>query len=328
MTSEIRNATLRSTSLATLRSSEAPSLRSTRRSTSRKSKILKWKCRDLVFTMGGRPLIMGVLNVTSDSFSDGGRYFDRGSAVARGLQMMEEGADIIDVGGESTRPGARAIEVADELKRVIPIIEELAGKTDAVISIDTMKAAVARRAVEAGARIINDVSALTHDPRMADVAVESGTGVILMHMLGTPRTMQDSPQYDDVVAEVSGYLNSRADELVAKGLDRNSLAVDPGIGFGKTVEHNVRLLANLDVLGACGLPVVVGLSRKSFLGKLTGRAVDERLSSSLAALVFCVLNGAHVMRVHDVKESCDAARIAAVLDQHNERKGKQAGVEE
>lgn len=282
---------------------------------------IQWKCRDRTLMLDGMPLIMGVLNVTPDSFSDGNRYFDRERAVARGLTMVEEGADIIDIGGESTRPDAPTVEVGDELERVIPVIEELAGRTDTVISVDTMKGAVAQQAIEAGTRIINDVSALTHDPDMPEIARESGVGVVLMHMLGTPRTMQNDPQYNDVVAEVSNYLKSRVDDLLAKGLDRKTLAVDPGIGFGKTVEHNVRLLANLDAVGACGLPVVVGLSRKSFLGKLTGRNVDERLAGSLAALAFCVLNGAHVMRVHDVKESCDAARIASIL------KEKHAGVE-
>lgn len=267
---------------------------------------------------------MGILNVTPDSFSDGGCYFDKESAVAHGLQMVKDGAGIVDIGGESTRPGASDVGIEEELKRVIPIIEELSSKIDAIISIDTMKAAVARRAIGAGARIINDVSALTHDPGMLEVARESGAGVILMHMQGSPRTMQNDPQYDDVVTEVADYLNSRVHDVVANGLDRNTLAVDPGIGFGKTVQHNLQLLANLDVLGASGLPVVVGLSRKSFLGKLTGRDVEERLAGSLAALVFCVLNGADIIRVHDVKESCDSARIAAVL---NREKGKHVAVD-
>lgn len=278
-----------------------------------------WKCRDRVLGIGERPLIMGVLNVTPDSFSDGGRYFDKESAVARGIEMAEDGADIIDIGGESTRPGASGVGIEDELDRVIPVIEELSSKTDAIISIDTMKTSVARYAIESGARIINDVSALTHDPKMLEVARGSGAGVILMHMKGSPRTMQKDPKYDDVVTEVAHYLNRRVQEVLKKGLDRNTLAVDPGIGFGKTVEHNLKLLANLDVLGAYGLPVVVGVSRKSLLGKLTGREVEDRLAGSLAALVFCVFNGADVIRVHDVKESCDSARIAAVLNQEKRK---------
>lgn len=268
---------------------------------------------------------MGILNVTPDSFSDGGHYLDGNNAVAHGLQMAAEGADIIDIGGESTRPGALGVTVEDELERVIPVIEELAGKINAVISVDTMKATVAQRALEAGARIVNDVSALSHDPVMSDVVRESGAGVVLMHMLGSPRIMQDDPRYEDVVGEVTDYLRSRVEYLCGKGLDRNTLAVDPGIGFGKTVRHNLELLANLDMLGALGLPVVVGLSRKSFLGRLTGRGVEERLACSLAGLVFCILNGAHVMRVHDVRESWDAIRIATALDQ--ERKGKHVAVD-
>jgi dihydropteroate synthase len=257
---------------------------------------------------------MGILNVTPDSFSDGGRFLDTKAAVERGLEMIREGADIVDIGGESTRPGAAEVPPEEEMARVIPVIEELKKRTSAVISIDTMKAVVARQAVEAGARIINDVSALTHDADMPRVAKECGTGVILMHMQGTPRTMQKDPHYGDVVAEVSRHLKTRVDALVAAGLDRASLAVDPGIGFGKTVEHNVSLLAHLSVLTETGRPIVVGLSRKSFLGKLTGCEVGERLAPSLAALVFCVLNGAHIMRVHDVKESRQAVTLAMALD--------------
>ena len=276
----------------------------------------------MVLPIGGGPLIMGILNVTPDSFSDGGQHLKRENAVAFGLRMAQEGADIVDVGGESTRPGASEVSAQEEMDRVIPVIEELGGKTDTIISVDTRRAVVARRAVKAGARIINDVSAMTADMHMPDVAGEFGTGVILMHMQGSPRTMQDNPEYHDIVGEVSEYLRSRVDEMTARGLDRETLAIDPGIGFGKRVEHNIRLLADLAAFGACGVPVVVGLSRKSFLGKLTGRGTDARLAASLGALVFCILNGAHVMRVHDVKESCDAVRVAIAL-----RKGKKAGVE-
>lgn len=275
--------------------------------------ILLWKCRDRVLEIGNRPLIMGILNVTPDSFSDGGKFLDTTAALERGLQMVAEGADLIDVGGESTRPGAGEVSAADEIARVVPVIEALAARTTVTLSIDTWKAAVARRAVEAGARIINDVSALTHDADMSRVAKDHGTGVILMHMQGTPRTMQKDPQYADVVADVARYLETRLDACVAGGLDRESLAVDPGIGFGKTVEHNVSLLAHLRALRATGRPVVIGLSRKSFLGKLTGCEVGERLAPSLAALVFCVLNGAHIMRVHDVKESRQAMTVAMAL---------------
>jgi len=256
---------------------------------------------------------MGVLNVTPDSFSDGGLHPDRESAVAHGMRMLEEGADIIDIGGESTRPGAAGVSVEEELKRVVPVVEELFRKTGAVISVDTMKAAVAGRCMEAGASIINDVSAMTHDPAMKAVAGKHRAGVVLMHMRGSPGTMQNQPHYDDVTGEVGGYLEKRVRELVAEGFDRERLAIDPGIGFGKTVEHNISLLAGLEVLVNSGQPVVAGVSRKSFIGKITGCPVDQRLPGSLAALVFCVLKGVNVMRVHDVKESKQAVQVAAAL---------------
>lgn len=274
---------------------------------------LTWKCRDHVFPVSERPLIMGILNVTPDSFSDGGCYMDSETAIGQGMAMLEAGADIIDVGGESTRPGADKVPTSTELERVIPVIEGLSEREKLIISIDTMKSEVARRALGAGASIINDVSALTHDPEMKSVAGEFGAGVVLMHRQGTSRTMQDNPQYEDVVKDVVDYLNGRIEELEAFGLDRAAMAVDPGIGFGKTVEHNISLLANMDVMENCGRPVVVGVSRKSFLGKLTGRDIQERLGGSLAAMVFCILKGAHVIRVHDVKESCDALRVVTAL---------------
>ena len=262
---------------------------------------------------------MGILNVTPDSFSDGGEHFDRDAAVARGLRMAAEGADIIDVGGESTRPGAAAVAEREELRRVVAVIEALSSETDAVISVDTMKAGVARQAVAAGASIVNDVSALAHDPDMAEVVRESGAGVVLMHMLGNPRTMQDNPEYDDVVSCVRDYLASRVGALADSGIDRECTAIDPGIGFGKTVEHNVRLLACLDAFTELERPVLVGLSRKSFLGKLTGCDVAERVAPSIAALAFCVLSGAHVMRVHDVRESRAAMAVIAALKEEKER---------
>jgi len=275
--------------------------------------ILRWKCRDRILAIADRPMIMGILNVTPDSFSDGGRHFDRDGAISHGRRMAEEGADIIDVGGESTRPGAGSVNEEEETGRVVPVIEALADSTSAVISVDTQKAAVARKAMEAGAHVINDVSALTHDPATAEVAREFGAGIVLMHMRGTPRTMQQAPGYEDVVREVRDYLAARVDALERAGLEADTMAVDPGIGFGKTVEHNLRLLGNLDALAGLGLPVVIGLSRKSFLGKLTGRETGGRLPASLAGLVYCLVRGAHVMRVHDVPESLDAVRIAAAL---------------
>jgi dihydropteroate synthase len=257
---------------------------------------------------------MGILNVTPDSFSDGGRYLDADAAVAHGLRLCAEGADILDVGGESTRPGAEPVSAAEEAARVLPVIERLAPRCGAPISVDTSKADVARGAIEAGACIINDVTALTADAGMARVAAETGAGVVLMHMRGTPRTMQEAPRYGDVVAEVREVLAERLADVVRQGVSARAVALDPGIGFGKTVEHNVRLLAHLPSLASLGRPVVVGASRKSFLGRITGRATaGERLPASLAALVFCALRGAHVLRVHDVRESCDALRVALAL---------------
>jgi dihydropteroate synthase len=272
----------------------------------------EWHCRDRILRFGERPLVMGILNVTPDSFSDGGCFHDPGQAVRHGLEMVEQGADIIDVGGESTRPGAAAVAPEEEMRRVIPVVEALCGMADCAVSVDTTKPDVARAALRAGAHIVNDVSALADDG-MAWVVRESGAGAVLMHMRGTPRTMQQDPRYEDVVQDIRAYLAGRVAALDAGGVRRECLALDPGIGFGKTVEHNLRLLASLDRLAELGLPVVVGLSRKSFLGTLTGRGVEARLAGSLAGVVFSVLHGAHVVRVHDVAESRDAVTVAAAL---------------
>jgi len=271
-------------------------------------------------------MVMGILNVTPDSFSDGNRYFDTEKAILRGLEMVDEGADIIDVGGESTRPGASAVTVDEEKRRVIPVVEQLCrvlkqdGRTGCAVSIDTSKAEVARLAIEGGAVIINDVSALTADNGMSDIARDSGAGVVLMHMKGSPRTMQNSPVYGDVVAEVSRYLASRITDLAENGLDVEQLAIDPGIGFGKTLQHNLDILRQLDTLRSCGRPVVIGLSRKSFLGKLTGREADQRLIPGIAALSFCITQGADIVRVHDVRDSVDALKVvAAIMSSGGER---------
>jgi dihydropteroate synthase len=272
-----------------------------------------WRCRDRVIELGDRPLIMAILNVTPDSFSDGGRYMDAERAIARGRELVEAGADLIDVGGESTRPGAAPVKADEELRRVEPVIAALAGDGRAVISVDTSKAAVARRALEAGARVVNDITALNGDAGMADLVAETGAGVVLMHMRGTPRTMQDNPRYEDVVREVREFLAARVDAAARRGVDPDCIAVDPGIGFGKSVEHNVALLANLAACRAGGRPLVVGASRKRFLGALTGRDVAGRLAGSLAAAVCAAMHGADVLRVHDVAESLDAVRVAAAL---------------
>jgi len=280
---------------------------------------MRWKCRSKTIDISGKSLVMGILNVTPDSFSDGGVHLDSEAAVTRGCQMLEEGADILDIGGESTRPGADEVSEQDEISRVAPVISALRSQTDALISIDTTKAEVARKAIEAGADIINDVSALTYDEEMSAVAAETGAGLVLMHMLGNPRTMQEDPQYDDVVQEVITYLLARVEALVGAGIDRESLALDPGIGFGKTLEHNLQLLAGLEMLINKGLPVIVGLSRKSFLGKITARPVDDRLAGSLAGLAICINKGVQIMRVHDVKESVEVIKVLRSVEEYDSR---------
>ena len=275
------------------------------------SKPSCWMCRDRALALGPAAAVMGILNVTPDSFSDGGRYLDHAAAVRRGLAMAGEGAAILDVGGESSRPGAAAVSVDEELRRVVPVVAELARQTGCLISIDTTKAEVAEQALRAGAHIINDITALTGDPDLAGVARRHGAGVVLMHMQGTPRTMQEQPHYAEVVADVRAYLLDRVNALAAAGLDRARLALDPGICFGKTIEHNLDLLRGLPKLAGLGFPLVVGVSRKSFLGALTGRAVADRLAPSLAALAFAVQQGAHILRVHDVKESCEVVSLLA-----------------
>jgi dihydropteroate synthase len=252
---------------------------------------------------------MGVVNVTPDSFSDGGLFLEADAAIAHGRQLLAEGADIVDVGGESTRPGAEPVSEEEELQRVLPVVEGLAG---ARISIDTTKAAVAREAIDAGAEIVNDVSALRFDPKLAGVVAESGARCVLMHMLGEPRTMQRDPRYEDVVAEVKAFLEERLTFAVGQGVAEERIWLDPGIGFGKTVRHNLELLRRLDEIAAVGRPVVVGTSRKSFLGKLThGRPEHERLPGTIATNVLALERGASVFRVHDVAPVVDALRVAA-----------------
>ena len=259
------------------------------------------------------PLLMGVLNVTPDSFSDGGLYLDPESAVAHGLELFEQGADVVDVGGESTRPGAEPVEEDEELRRVIPVVERLAAeRAGARLSIDTSKAAVARTALAAGAEIVNDVSALRFSDEMAEVVAEAGSTCVLMHMLGEPRTMQREPRYDDVVAEVKAFLEERLAFAVDRGVAEERVWLDPGIGFGKTVEHNLELLRRLDEIVAIGRPVAVGTSRKSFIGRLTGAAGQgDRLAGTIATNVMALERGASVFRVHDVAEIRSALLVAA-----------------
>ncbi len=252
---------------------------------------------------------MGIVNVTPDSFSDGGRFLDAPAAIAHGRELLAEGADILDIGGESTRPGAEPVGADEEIRRVVPVVEALVAE-GARVSIDTTKAEVARRALEAGATIVNDVAAFRFDPELAGVTAEHGAGCVLMHMLGEPRTMQEDPRYDEVVADVKAFLEERLAYAVAQGVPEDRIWLDPGIGFGKTLEHNLELIARLDEIVAIGRPVVFGASRKSFLGKLTGRQVDEQLAGSIAANIIAHERGARVFRVHDVAPTVDALALA------------------
>lgn len=246
------------------------------------------------------------MNVTPDSFSDGGQWLDPARAVEQGLKLVADGADVLDIGGESTRPGAEPVSAAEELRRVIPVIQRLAEQTDVPLSIDTMKSEVAREALQAGAVIVNDVSALQFDPRMVEVCAASDCGVILMHMHGTPQTMQLNPTYENVVREVAGHLETRVQELVRRGIEAERQMVDPGIGFGKTAQHNLELLRNVAAFRAFGRPVLVGHSRKGFLKKLLGRPVDERQAGTIGVAIALAHQHCDLIRVHDVASVRDA----------------------
>lgn len=255
---------------------------------------------------------MGIVNVTPDSFSDGGLYLDPEKAVEHGLELLEAGAQVLDVGGESTRPGAAEVPAAEELERVVPVIERLAGR--APVSIDTTKASVADAAIAAGATIVNDVSALRADPDMAGLCADRDVNVVLMHMIGTPRTMQDDPRYDDVVEEVAGFLGERALFAESEGIEPGSIWVDPGIGFGKTVDHNLALIAATGRFAELGYPVLVGPSRKAFIGRIDGSGVEDRLGGTVAACLAARAGGAAMVRVHDVGAVSQAIRIAESID--------------
>lgn len=266
--------------------------------------------------LGPGPLFMGILNVTPDSFSDGGEFFEPEAAAARALEMLDEGADVVDVGGESTRPGADPVSAEEEARRVVPVVREiLARRPDAAVSVDTYRAETAEAALEAGARVVNDVTALRGDPRMAAVVAEARCPVILMHMKGEPKSMQEHPFYDDVVREVREFLAVRAEHAVAAGVEPEKIIVDPGIGFGKTLEHNLELLRNLEAIVELGFPVLVGASRKRFVGTITGvEEARERVAGTLAANVLAREKGATLFRVHDVRANREALAVAdAVL---------------
>jgi dihydropteroate synthase len=273
---------------------------------------MRWRCREHTFELDDRALVMGVLNVTPDSFSDGGRFFDPDAAIAHGRALLEEGADVIDVGAESTRPGSEPVPAEEQWRRLGPVLATLSGEPGARLSVDTSSAVVARQALAVGAGVINDVTALS-DPEMAGVVADSGAGLVLMHMRGRPADMQRDPAYRDAPREVAEWLAGRLAQARDEGIAEDALALDPGIGFGKTLEHNLELIARLDELVALGRPIVVGVSRKSFLGKILDLPVDQRLESGLAAAAIAVFQGAAVIRAHDVAATRRAVAIAAAI---------------
>ena len=269
------------------------------------------RCRKRTLSLGKRTLLMGVLNITPDSFSDGGLFFDKEKAISHGLAMVEQGADIIDIGGESTRPGSKPLELEEELRRVIPVIKSIAAEVDVPISIDTYKAVVAQRAIEAGAEIINDISGLNFDPNLAKVASKEDIPLVLMHIRGTPETMQKNIHYDSLFSEILQYLKDSIHRAESAGLDPCQIIIDPGIGFGKTVEDNLYIIKNLFEFRVLGKPILLGTSRKSFIGKILNVEAGERLEGTLSSITVGVLNGANIIRCHDVLQ---AKRAIAVAD--------------
>jgi len=279
-----------------------------------------WQLRDRTLQIT-RPLIMGIVNVTPDSFSDGGQHATTESAVAHALKLVQQGADILDIGGESTRPGATPVSVDEEMRRVLPVVEFLVKQLVTPISIDTSKAEVARACLAVGAHVVNDVTALRGDPAMGSGVREFGAGVVLMHVQGTPQTMQLDPKYDDVTAEVAAFFEARLHDSACSGIAAQCVALDPGIGFGKTSAHNLTLLARLKEFQRLGRPICLGVSRKGFLGHRLGRPVERRLAGSLAAACHAVSRGAaQVLRVHDVEETRDAVEVYAAIDEFRPRR--------
>ena len=277
-------------------------------------KTLTRQARDRLIEFPGRPLIMGVMNVTPDSFFDGGRYLDAEAAVAHAVQLVEEGADLLDIGAESTRPGAEVVNEAEERRRAIPVVTAVAKAVSVPISIDTSTAAIARAALDAGAVLVNDVTALRGDSAMVDVVARTGAGIVLMHMHGTPRTMQQAPRYDDVVGEISEFFKERIRFAMAHGIARRQIILDPGIGFGKLLVHNLTLLAQLRRFMQFECPLLVGVSQKAFLGQLVDRPVQERQWATAAAVAMAVDRGAGILRVHDVRAMKDVVQVAAAIN--------------
>ena len=275
---------------------------------------MQLRARQFKFEFPRTTLLMGIVNVTPDSFSDGGNHLDRDAAVAHGLHLIEEGADLLDVGGESTRPGASPVTEEEETKRVIPVIQELARRTNRPLSIDTQKPTVARAALEVGAAIVNDIAANREDPAMWRLVAATGAGYICMHMRGTPQTMQQVPTYSDVVGDVAEFFADRLNRLAEAGVPPEQVALDVGIGFGKTLEHNLELLAAISSFQSLGRPLLLGVSRKSFIGQLTGADVNDRLAGTLAATMLAIQDGVQMIRTHDVKATRQALQVADAID--------------
>ncbi len=271
------------------------------------------RCRKKTLVLGKRTLLMGVLNVTPDSFSDGGLFLDKGKAISHGLRMVEEGADILDIGGESTRPGSKPLELEEELRRVIPVIESIAKQVDVPISIDTYKSAVAKRAIDAGAEIINDISGLHFDPGLAQVAAEGDIPIVLMHIRGTPETMQRDTHYDSLFSEILQYLMDSIQVAESAGLDPRQIIIDPGIGFGKSVENNLLIIKNLYEFRILGKPILLGTSRKSFIGRILNTGVEDRLEGTISSIAIGAFNGAHIIRSHDVLQAKKAIAVADAI---------------
>ncbi|MDP6754364.1 MAG: dihydropteroate synthase [Verrucomicrobiota bacterium] len=277
---------------------------------------MRWIARDVTFKFPRPMLVMGIVNTTPDSFADGGQFLDTGSAVDHALRLADEGAEIIDIGGESTRPGSESVPAAEELRRVIPVIERLAKRSEVTLSIDTQKPEVAKAALDAGAAIVNDVAANRESPEMWKVVAAARAGYVCMHMQGTPQTMQAEPQYGDVLREVGEFFKMRLTELLKHGIANGQVALDPGIGFGKNLEHNIKLLSGLNRFSVAERPLLVGVSRKSFIGKLLGTQTGDRLPASLACAAWAAVEGAHIVRVHDVAETVQAVRMAEALQRN------------
>ena len=276
---------------------------------------MRWIAREHQFNFPRPTIVMGIVNTTPDSFTDGGRFLDADAAGAQALRLASQGAEILDIGGESTRPGSANVSEQEELDRVIPVIERLAKRPELVLSIDTQKPSVAREALAAGASIVNDIAANRSDAEMWQVVAEAGAGYVCMHMQGTPQTMQAKPEYDDVTVEVCVFFRERLDLLSSHGVTTDQVALDPGIGFGKTLEHNIKLLRDLKKFSLVERPMLVGASRKSFIEKLLGAPIDERLPASLACAAWAAIQGSQIIRVHDVAETIQAVRMAEELAQ-------------